>query len=157
MNKILTIYFSASGITAGVARKLSLVTESDLCEIVPVQPYTPSELNWKNPLSRCNREKFGNRDVPCTCDIQDFEAYDTVYVGFPIWYYGAPNVVATFMKQHDWSGKRIHLFATSGGSGMGKTAQKLEPYISGDHTIVSSVLLPANATEADIRKLMNIE
>ena len=84
-----------------------------------------------NPLARCNREKLGKKDVPVTGTIEQWEEYDTVYLGFPIWYYGAPNVVNTFCKGYDWNGKTLRIFATSGSSGIGKTAEKLAPYVTG--------------------------
>jgi hypothetical protein len=84
-----------------------------------------------NPLARCNREKFGNKDVSVAGRIENLSQYDTVYIGFPIWYGAAPNVVNTFCKGYDWKGITIHAFATSGGSGIGKTAEKLEPYVKG--------------------------
>ena len=84
-----------------------------------------------NPLARCNREKFGKKDVPVVGRINDFSQYDTVYIGFPIWYGAAPNIVNTFCKGYDWTGIIVHAFATSGGFGIGKTAEKLQRYVKG--------------------------
>ena len=84
-----------------------------------------------NPLARCNREQFTGKEVPVAGKVNGFERYDTVYLGFPIWYAAAPKVVCTFCKGYDWSGKTVHAFATSGGSGIGKTAEKLRPYLTG--------------------------
>ena len=86
---------------------------------------------YMNPLARCNREKIGKKDVPVAEKVKDWDSYDTIYLGFPIWYYGAPNVIQTFCKGYDWTGKQVYLFATSGGSGIGKTQEKLEPYMKG--------------------------
>ena len=138
MSKNLTVYFSAGGNTAAAAKKIIEAPGSDSFEIKPEKPYTPSELNWKNPLARCNKEKIGRKDIPTVGRVENFEDYTTVFVGFPIWYYGAPNIINSFMKQYDWTGKRIALFATSGGSDIGKTVGKLRPYITGDCRIIAA-------------------
>ena len=127
----LIAYFSAEGTTAKVAKEFAVKTGADVFEIVPVNPYTKSDINYLNPLSRCNKEQIGGREVPVAGRIEDFEKYDTVYIGFPIWYGQAPRVIHTFAKDYDWSGKTVHAFATSGGSGIGKTAEKLSPSLKG--------------------------
>ena len=127
----LVAYFSAEGTTAKVANDLAAAIGADIFEIKPERPYTAADIRWTNPLARCNREKFGKKDVPVTGTIQDFAGYDTVLIGFPIWYGCAPNVVNTFCKGYDWTGKKVYAFATSGGSGIGKTAEKLQPFVSG--------------------------
>ena len=130
--KTLVAYFSAeAGTTAKVARELAAQLGAELFEIVPEKPYTPADLKWTNPLARCNREKFGNKDVPVAGKVEDFGAYDRVFIGFPIWYGVAPNVVNAFCEGYDWTGKTVSLFATSGGSGIGKTAEKLQPHVKG--------------------------
>lgn len=128
----LVAYFSAeAGTTAKVAKDLAKKIGADLFEIKPETPYSKADLRYMNPLARCNREKFGNKDVPVADRIENLSQYDTVYIGFPIWYGAAPNVVNTFCKGYDWKGITIHAFATSGGSGIGKTAEKLEPFVKG--------------------------
>ena len=130
--KALVVYFSAeSRKTAGVAKELASAAGADLFEIIPEKIYTKEDLNWKNPLARCNREHLGKKDVPVVGTVDNFDEYDTVFVGFPIWYWSAPNVVNTFCKAYSWSGKKLYVFATSGSSGIGKTAEKLQPYVSG--------------------------
>ncbi|MBQ9894052.1 MAG: flavodoxin [Ruminococcus sp.] len=130
--KAIIIYFSAeTGKTRKIAEELSRSLNADLFEIKPEQPYSAADMKWTNPLARCNREKLGKKDVPVQGKVENWDAYDTVYLGFPIWYYAAPNVVNTFCKDYDWSGKTLHIFATSGSSGIGKTAEKLEPYVKG--------------------------
>ena len=109
----LVTYFSAEGTTARVAKEFAEKIGADVFEIVPVEPYTAADI------------------VPVKGTIQDFDKYDTVYIGFPIWYGQAPRVVHTFGKSYDWNGKVVHAFATSGGSGIGKTAKKLAPSLSG--------------------------
>ena len=147
MSKTLVAYFSVEGTTANAAKKLAEFAAADIFEIVPQQPYTMSDINWKNPLARCNKEKIGKKDVPVNGSIENFDEYRTVFVGFPIWYYGAPNVINTFMKGYDWSGKRIALFATSGGSNIGKTVAKLRPYVQGDARIIGAKIF--NGTDID--------
>ena len=93
MSKTIVCYFSAEGSTAKVAAALSKITGAELFEIKPVTPYTKADINWKNPLSRCNKEKIGKKDVPIEGKVESFDEYDTIYLGFPIWYYGAPNII----------------------------------------------------------------
>ncbi|MCR5753569.1 MAG: flavodoxin [Acetatifactor sp.] len=127
----LVTYFSAEGVTAKVAKEFAERIGADIFEIIPREPYSKADLNYMNPLARCNREQMGGKDVPVADKIKDFDKYDTVYVGFPIWYGQAPRVIHTFGKEYDWAGKTVHAFATSGGSGIGKTAEKLAPSLKG--------------------------
>ena len=130
--KTLIAYFSAeNGTTARAAKEAAEILGAELYEITPEQSYTAADLNWKNPLARCNREKFGGKDVPVVGRIENFDDYEAVLIGFPIWYACAPNVVNTFCQGYNWYGKKIAAFATSGGSGIGKTADKLRPFVSG--------------------------
>ena len=132
MKKAIVIYFSAEqGKTRRIAETLAGKLSADLFEITPETPYSEADLKWTNPLARCNREKLGRKDVPVRGTVSDWEDYDTVYLGFPIWYYGAPNIVNSFCKAYDWSRKRVYVFATSGSSGIGKTAEKLSPCLKG--------------------------
>lgn len=150
--KALVTYFSAEGTTAKVAKNLARQAECELFEIRPQEPYTAADIKWTNPLSRCNKEKFGKKDVPVDGSIENFDEYDTVFVGFPIWYYGAPNIISTFIKQYDWSGKRIAMFATSGGSDIGKTAEKLTPLLDGKGEIVASKLFKPSVTKDELKQ-----
>jgi len=138
MESKLIVFFSAEGTTAKLAEQLSKETGADLFEIKPENPYTAADIKWTNPLARCNREKIGKKDVPIAGSVENWDEYQTVFLGFPIWYYGAPNVVNTFCKSYDWSGKKVIIFATSGGSDIGKTAEKLKPYMKGNPDIVSA-------------------
>ena len=139
----LVTYFSVGGRTAKIAKEFAEKIGADVFEIVPEQPYTAADIKWINPLARCNKEQRGNKDVPVAGRVERFAEYDTVYIGFPIWYGAAPKAVNTFCKGYDWSGKTVHAFATSGGSGIGKTAEKLEPFVRGavsvDAVLVKSV------------------
>lgn len=144
--KTLVVYFSAeSGRTAGVAKSLASAVGADLFEIKPEKPYSASDLNYMNPLARCNREHIAKKSVPVSGKVDGFEEYDTVLIGFPIWYGCAPNVVNTFCKDYDFSGKKVAAFATSGGSGIGKTADKLKPYVKGADVVDAKLLNGADA------------
>ena len=143
----LVLYFSAEGNTAKVAKELAEAKGADIFEIVPEVPYTKADIRWINPVARCNREKFGKKEVPSVGKIENFAEYDTIYVGFPIWYGGAPNVVNTFCKGYDWTGKKIRIFATSGGSGIGKTAEKLQPYVNGAEILDAKIVKQAADVE----------
>ena len=149
--KTLTAYFSASHTTAALAERLAGAIGADLFEIRPAVPYTEQDLNWKNPFSRCNKEKFGKKEVAIEGKIEQFDAFDLVLIGFPIWYYGAPNIIESFLKQYDFSGKKIALFATSGGSNMGKTAEKLKPFLSDTARITAAKVFPADADAAALK------
>ena len=131
MSKLVAYFSAEAGRTAKAAKALAQKTGAELFEIRPEKPYSSSDLMYMNPLARCNREKIGKKDVPVAEKVKDWDSYDTIYLGFPIWYYGAPNVIQTFCKGYDWTGKQVYLFATSGGSGIGKTQEKLEPYMKG--------------------------
>lgn len=131
MSKILVTYFSVQGTTAQIAKGVAEHLGADLFEIKPEKPYSEADIKWTNPLSRCNKEKIGKKDVPVNGSVENFGDYDLVLIGFPIWYGCAPNVVNTFCKGYDWTGKKVAAFATSGGSGIGNTAKKLEPYVKG--------------------------
>jgi flavodoxin len=148
--KALVAYFSAeSGRTANVAKSLAAAIGADLFEIKPEKPYTSSDLNYMNPLARCNREHIAKKQVPVSGKIENFAEYDTVLIGFPIWYGCAPNVVNTFCKEYDFTGKKVAAFATSGGSGIGKTAEKLKPYVSGADVIDAKLM---NGVDEDTLK-----
>ena len=141
--KTLVAYFSAEGTTARLAKELAGVAGADIFEIRPVEPYTAADIKWTNPLARCNREKLGGKFVPVKGKAENFADYDAVMLGFPIWYYGAPNIINTFCRDYDWTGKKVYIFATSGGSGIGKTAEKLAPYLKGAQIMDARVVRSA--------------
>ena len=140
----LVTFFSAEGTTKKVAEEFAKKINADVFEIVPKEPYTKADINYMNPLSRCNKEQIGKKDVPVEGQVQDFDKYDTVYVGFPIWYAAAPRVVYTFCKGYNWEGKKVYAFATSGGSGIGKTAEKLEEYVKGAASVEAKLIHSAD-------------
>ena len=139
----LVTYFSAEGTTAKLAKEYAEKIGADLFEIVPEVPYS-ADIRWINPLARCNKEQLSKKDVPVKGKIESFDQYDTVYIGFPIWYGAAPRVVYSFCKDYNWSGKTIHAFATSGGSGIGKTADKLSEYVSGATSVDAKLVHSAS-------------
>ncbi len=132
MSKTLVAYFSASGITEKVAKTLAQTIGADLFEIAPKVPYTKADLNWRDKNSRSTIEMndpSSRPEIAAKCD--NMSEYDTVFVGFPIWWYVAPTIINTFLESYDLTGKTIVPFATSGGSGMGKTNEKLAPSCKG--------------------------
>jgi len=126
MNKKLVAYFSASGVTAQLAKTLADAIGADLYEIRPARPYSAADLDWTNPDSRSSREMNDKAFRPEIAGrVGDMAQYDTVFVGFPIWWYVAPTIVNTFLEGYDLTGKTVVPFATSGSSGMGDTNREL--------------------------------
>ena len=149
--KTLVAYFSASGITASVAKEVASAANADLYEIKPGVRYTSADLNWMDKKSRSSVEMSNPASRPeIVKDLPDLSQYDTVIIGFPIWWYVAPTIINTFLQSGDFSGKKIALFATSGGSGFGKTVQNLKPSVDASAQFVSEKLLNG-ATPADIK------
>lgn len=127
MNKKLVAYFSATGITKKVAKRLAEYIGADLFEIKPEVPYTAADLDWTNQKSRSSIEMSDKAFRPALADkVEDISKYDVIYVGFPIWWYVAPTIINTFLECHNLSGKAVILFATSGGSGFGNTIKELK-------------------------------
>ncbi len=137
----LTAYFSATGKTAELAKRIAEEAGTDLYEIVPEQPYTKADLLWINPFSRSSKEMKDKSSRPAISGkIADMDKYDTIYLGFPIWWYVAPTIINTFLESYDLSGKKIIPFATSGSSGMGKTNDALRPSCPDSELIEGRVL-----------------
>lgn len=131
-NKTLVAYFSATGTTMEAATKLARVIHADLHEIVPEIPYTSADLNWNNKNSRSSVEMADKSSRPAVASkVENMAQYDTVFVGFPIWWYIAPTIINTFLEQYDMTGKTIVPFFTSGGSGAGETLRYLKPSAPG--------------------------
>lgn len=126
--KKLVAYFSASGVTKNAAERLAKAADADLFEIKPAVPYTRADLDWTNKKSRSSVEMNDPDSRPEIAErLSNMEDYDTVFIGFPIWWYVAPTIINAFVESYDFSGKTIIPFATSGGSGMGKTVEVLKP------------------------------
>lgn len=128
MRKKLVAYFSASQTTKKIAEIIAQVAEADLYEIIPKQPYSKADLNWMDKKSRSSVEMSNKKFRPeiSDTDIQ-VDKYDEIILGFPIWWYVAPTIINTFLESYDFTGKKIVLFATSGGSGFGNTVSELKP------------------------------
>ncbi|WP_304065716.1 flavodoxin [Megamonas hypermegale] len=125
--KTLVAYFSASGQTARLAKTIADVTGGDLFEIEPAEKYTSADLNWNDKQSRSTKEMNDASSRPAISGkVADMGQYDTVFVGFPIWWYVAPRIIQTFLESYDFSGKTVVPFATSGGSSMGNTNRVLQ-------------------------------
>ena len=140
MSRKLVAYFSASGVTAKVAETLSEAIGADLYEIEPAVPYTKKDLNWMDKKSRSTVEMNDPASRPAIAGMRDnMEDYDTVFVGFPIWWYIAPHIINTFLESYNLTGKTIVPFATSGGSDMGRTNERLAESCMGAKLIEGKV------------------
>lgn len=132
MGNVLVAYFSASGVTAGLAETLAQAIGADLHEIRPETPYTRADLDWMDKKSRSSLEMSDKSSRPAIANrVADMEQYDVVFVGFPIWWYVAPTIINTFLESYNLEGKVIVPFATSGSSGMGKTNAELKASCKG--------------------------
>lgn len=131
MKNAMVAYFSASGVTAKVARRLAKAIDADLFEIRPETPYTKADLNWMDKKSRSTLEMNDPSCRPAMAQVPDVSAYDVIFVGFPIWWYREPSIIDTFMESADFTGKTVVPFCTSGGSGIGDSAQNMQALAKG--------------------------
>ncbi len=155
MSKKLIAYFSAGGTTAKVAKNMAAASGADLYEIAPQETYTSADLNWMDKKSRSSVEM---NDAACRPALANTDAkvedYDTVFVGFPIWWYVAPRIIQSFLEAYDFSGKKIVLFATSGGSGFGKAVKELKGSVDTSAEIVEGKLLNGRPSMEDLKKFV---
>ena len=152
MSKKLVAYFSASGVTAKVADMLADAVGADIYEIRPEVPYSKADLNWMNKKSRSSVEMNDKSFRPAIADTDaKIDQYDTIFLGFPIWWYVAPTIINTFLESYDFAGKKIILFATSGSSGFGKTAEELKVSVPASCEINEGKLLNGKQTIPTIR------
>ena len=152
MSKILVSYFSASGVTAKVAEKIAKAENADLFEIRPEVPYTKADLDWTNKQSRSTLEMSDPECRPAlTVGAVDMAQYDVVFVGFPIWWGREPSVVDTFLDAYDFSGKKIVPFCTSGGSGIGRTAERIQGIVGKDAVVEAGKRLGGEVSEEDLK------
>ena len=152
MSKKLVAYFSASGKTAKVADMLADAVGADIYEIRPEIPYTKADLNWMDKKSRSTIEMNDKTIRPALADKDaKIDQYDTIFLGFPIWWYVAPTIINTFLESYDFSGKKIILFATSGGSKFGKTVEELKVSVPATCDIIEGKLLNGRQTIPTIR------
>ena len=153
MGKTLVAYFSASGVTAKVADKLADALGADIYEIRPETPYTKADLNWMDKNSRSTIEMNDKTIRPAIADKNArIGEYNTIFLGFPIWWYVAPTIINTFLESYDFAGKKIILFATSGGSKFGKTVEELKVSVPDSCEIIEGKLLNGIQTIPSIRK-----
>ena len=152
MSKILVAYFSASGVTKNVAEELAKVEKAELFEITPETPYTTADLDWKDQQSRSTLEM---KDINCrpaiTGQVENMAQYDTVFVGFPIWWGREPSVVDTFLDAYDFAGKKIVPFCTSGGSGIGETAKRIREIVGAKAMVEEGTRLGGTVSEEDLK------
>ena len=150
--KKLVAYFSASGTTAKVAKDLAAATGADIYEIAPQKAYSRSDLDWTNQRSRTTvemrnksfRPELANKDA-------HIGEYDLIFLGFPIWWYVAPTLINSFLESYDFSNKKIVLFATSGGSGFGRTREELAKSVPSSAVIIEGKLFNGSYTLADLK------
>ncbi|MDE5777029.1 MAG: NAD(P)H-dependent oxidoreductase [Lachnospiraceae bacterium] len=151
MGKMLVAYFSASGVTRKAAETLAEAAGADLYEIRPEIPYSKDDLDWNNKTSRSSVEMNDKSCRPVLSDCNaEVEMYDLIFLGFPIWWYTAPRIISTFLESYDFAGKKIVLFATSGGSGFGKTLDDLKSSISDKATITEGRILNGRQTKESL-------
>ena len=147
----LVAYFSATGITAKAAKALASAAQADLYEIKPAVPYTGADLNWMDKRSRSSVEMNDKQSRPALADTDaPIAGYDVIFLGFPIWWYTAPTIINTFLERYDFTGKTIVLFATSGGSGLGKSAAALKESAPGAK-ILDGRLLNGRLNEDELK------
>ncbi|MBU5435603.1 flavodoxin [Pseudoflavonifractor sp. MSJ-37] len=152
MKKALVTYFSASGVTARAAEALAQAIGGDLYEIRPAVPYTSADLNWMDKKSRSSVEMADPSSRPALADGDAPVAdYDTIFLGFPIWWYVAPTIINTFLERYDFRGKTVVLFATSGGSRFGQTAARLKPSVAADTKLVEGRVLNGCLSADELR------
>ncbi len=154
MSKRLVAYFSASGVTARAAEKLAEAAGADLFEIKPAVPYTSEDLNWNDKNSRSSIEMRDKTSRPAIAEGSRacVEGYDVIFLGFPVWWYIAPTIINTYLESGDFSGKTIILFATSGGSGFGRTVDGLRGSVSPTTVIREGRLLNGRPSVDELRR-----
>lgn len=147
----LVAYFSASGTTARAAEILARAASADLFEIAPADPYTAADLDWTDRSSRSTKEMNDGANRPTLAvDAPPLDGYDTIFVGFPIWWYVEPRIIDTFLESADFAGKTIVPFATSGGSGLGKAPERMASLTPGA-TVLPGKLLNGGPSETTLR------
>ncbi len=152
MNRILVAYFSASGVTAKVASDLAAVVGADVFEIVPEKPYTKADLNWLDKKSRSTVEMKDRTCRPAIAStVQDMDKYDTVFVGFPVWWYREPSIIDTFIESYQFDGVKIISFCTSGGSKIGDAGRNIQALAPGANVLPDD-RISARASAADLKK-----
>ena len=155
MSKVLVAYFSASGVTQRAAQALAKAANAELFEIVPEQKYTSADLNWMDKKSRSSVEMNDRACRPAIAsNVENMAQYDTVFVGFPVWWYREPSIIDTFMESYDFSGKTIIPFCTSGGSGLGQTPQNMQS-LAPSAKVLNGKRISGNPSDSELTSLIN--
>ena len=155
MSKKLVAYFSAEGTTARKAEMLKEASGADIYEIEPEKPYSQEDINWRKPLSRCNREWIKKAKPALADTAANISEYDTIFLAFPIWYFTAPLIIRSFLDAHDFSGKKIVIFATSGGSDFSKAVAFIKDYAKGAEVIEGIMLNDINTAD-ELKEIANM-
>ena len=155
MSKVLVSYFSASGVTKGVAEKIAKIVEGDLFEIEPVEKYTDADLNWMDKNSRSTLE-MNDKEFrpPVKNKVDNLADYQKIVIGFPVWWYTAPTIINTFIEENDLTGKEIYVFCTSGGSGVDGSLNDLKKTYS-NLNFISGKRLKNSVDEEEINTWLN--
>ena len=154
-NDTIVVYFSATGTTKGVAERIASAENADIFELIPAEPYTDADLDWNDSNSRTTLE-MNDPDVrPAIAnDTVDLEGYETVYIGYPIWWGDAPRMMSTFVEAHDFDSKTVIPFCTSGGSGIGRSGKNLASQ-AGSGNWLAGGRLDANISELELQDWIN--
>lgn len=156
MSKVLVAYFSATGITKGIGKRLAEILKADVYEIVPEVPYTKEDLDWEDKNSRSSIEMDDRSSRPAiantlaTNKLESVETYDYIYLGFPIWWYREPSIIDTFIEKYDFSGKTIIPFATSGGTDMDDSSPNIQKLAPGA-TVTEGTRFKETVSDDDLR------
>ena len=155
MSKSLVAFFSASVVTKSVSEKLANVLGADLFEIVPEEIYTPEDLDWQNKQSRSSIEMGDRASRPAiSSKVDDISQYDSVFVGFPVWWYREPSIIDTFMEKYDFSGKTVIPFCTSGSSDLGESVDNIQNLAPGAK-VVAGKRFAADVSEVELEKFVD--
>lgn len=147
----LVVYFSATGTTKGVAETIASVTGCDLFEIIPMEPYTDEDLDYNNDKSRTTAEQNDKSVRPeISAEVENWDSYSTVFVGYPIWWGEEPRILDTFAESYSFEGKTVIPFCTSGGSGIGRSGKNLES-LAGSGTWLDGERFSGGTSEEDIQ------
>ena len=152
MSKVLVAYFSASGVTASLAKKLAQEIKADLFEIEPEAPYSEADLDWRNQKSRSSLEMKDPSSRPAIrSKINDISQYELIFIGFPVWWYREPSIIDTFMEAYAFTGQTIVPFATSGGSSIGNSGENMQK-LAPNAKVLDGKRLAANMTGQELSK-----
>lgn len=152
MSKVLVAYFSASGVTASLAKKLAQEIKADLFEIEPEAPYSEADLDWRNQKSRSSLEMKDPSSRPAIrSKINDISQYELIFIGFPVWWYREPSIIDTFMEAYAFTGQTIVPFATSGGSSIGNSGENMQK-LTPNAKVLAGKRLAANMTGQELSK-----